>query len=111
MIVTFDEGPSIAGHFDVLCILRHAETRKYHPAIMVERPFPGPVPESEHQSCVRLRSQGHFPGFDTLEEATAKVSEIREKITFNDSNVWTHAIGEDWGGGAFTVVNANWRRD
>lgn len=110
MILQVENGPSIAGYFDVLCILRHAETKKYHPAIMVERPFHGPVPEPEHQSCIRLRSQGHFPGFDTLGEATAKVAEIREKITFDDSNVWTHAVGEDWDGGGFTVVIGNWRR-
>jgi len=104
----------LEGH-DCIVILHDRETGRYHPALYVESPLPGPP---EPRSFVRLKSKMHHTtGFESLTEAQAEVDRMNTIFadkgwgTVPDSNrcllpiAWS---GWNDGEGAATWVLPDW---
>lgn len=78
MMIGNEDGTFTAGPLDVLCILQHEKTGRFHPAFVEERPLPGPVPSPKDMTFARMKSKMHHTtGFDTLEAA---VTDLREDL-------------------------------
>lgn len=81
MLIDNGDGTYIVGPLDVLCILRHAETGRFHAAFFEEMPMPGPVPPADEVEVIRLKSKMHHTeGSDTLEGAQEHLGELAKQL-------------------------------
>lgn len=110
MLMRNDDGTYLAGPLDAILILHHAQTGRYHAALFLERPFPGPVPPPEEVKVVRLVSHGHHTeGSDTLEGAQEHVDYFKSKIDVH-GNVFRDPVPWD-GSHGVVLLRENWRQD
>ena len=110
MLIRNDDGTYLAGPLDAICVLHHTQTGRYHAALFLERPFPGPIQALEDVRVVRLASHAHHTeGADTLEGAQAHVDDLTSKIEVH-GNVFRDPIPWDGAHGAI-LIRENWRRD
>lgn len=110
MLIRNDNGTYLAGPLDAIFILHHTQTGRYHAALFLERPFPGPVPSPNEVKIVRLVSNGHHTGgAATFEDAQAHVDYLKSKIDVH-GNVFRVAIPWDGAHGVILLLD-NWLRD
>ena len=108
MMIDNGDGTRMMGPLDVVLILQHTETGRYHVCLLEEAPPPGPLPYTFEMENVRLRSKmTHTEGTSTLVAAAAKLAELRTRLVVLDANV-VDDCAYPWDGGAFVLVLPNW---
>jgi hypothetical protein len=102
------DGTWTFGPLDIICILKHVETGRFHVAIFEERPMPGPVPNVSDMKFIRLKNgMHHTTGAETLEGSLAQMAELRSKAKFLETNVATKPLPWD-GDQAMVWFVSNW---
>lgn len=109
MLTKTAEGKFTADPRDVMMILFHLGTKRFHLAFFEWKPLPGEMSRETPLEIVRLRStMHHTEGSDSFEGALRHLADIREKIILPDANVaLTHAY--PWSGDAAIWVAKSWQ--
>ncbi len=109
MLIKAENDTFIGGPLDVITILHHSTTGRYHAAFFEELPLPGPVPDIQDTTVVRLKSKMHrTTGAESMEEALIQLDELAAKISVPEENRWTDAM--EWDGHqGIVVIVPNWR--
>lgn len=98
MLIATGDGKFAADPKDILVILFHPGTKRFHVAFFEWKPLPGEMSRETPLEVVRLRSKMHHTtGAETFEESLRHLAEMREKITLlNENVVETHVYS--WNG-------------
>lgn len=112
MFIKSADGACTSGPLDVILIYHNVNEGTFHPAVYMEAPMPGPVPDVGEASFVRLRSRMHHTaGFASLEEAQENIrTELQPRLGIRGDNIiydppfpWDGTIGD-------TLIVQNWRK-
>lgn len=110
MLIRNDDGTYSAGPLDAILVLHHVQTGRYHAALFLERPFPGPLEPFNEVRIVRLVSRGHHTdGSDTLEGAQDHVDQLKSTVDVH-GNVFRDPVAWD-GRQGVVLIRENWHRD
>jgi len=108
MLTENEDGTLTAGPLDVMIILYHKVTGRYHAAFFEESPAPNSLPSMEQAGTVRLKSKAvHESGADDIEGAKKHVREFRQQIHIPDKNVFYDPVNWD-GGMGLVLLRKKW---